>query len=158
MKRESVNPWDWGLKWSMDQGEIVEGASRHLHCSGQVALKPDPDAEHGVSVVSPGEIRGQMESALANIDAVLTKAGMNRKNIVGLRFFQPTLMDSSLTTTSTRVGSVRRGPDRPSHCSESSGLCFLSSWSRSRPMRPHRANYGGQHDQRCAFHHLQQES
>ena len=87
MKRESVNPWDWGLKWSMDQGEIVEGASRHLHCSGQVALKPDPDAEHGVSVVSPGEIRGQMESALANIDAVLTKAGMNRKNIVGLRFF-----------------------------------------------------------------------
>ena len=22
MKRESINPWDWGLKWSMDQGDI----------------------------------------------------------------------------------------------------------------------------------------
>ncbi len=87
MKRESVNPWDWGLKWSMDQGQIVEGATRHLHCSGQVALKPDPEAEHGVSVVSPGDIRGQMESSLANIDAVLAKANMSRKNIVGLRFF-----------------------------------------------------------------------
>ena len=87
MKRESVNPWDWGLKWSMDQGEVIEGATRHLHCSGQVALKPAPEAEHGVSVVSPGDIRGQMESSLANIDEVLAKAGMSRKNIVGLRFF-----------------------------------------------------------------------
>ena len=25
MKRESVNPWDWGLQFSMDQGKIVEG-------------------------------------------------------------------------------------------------------------------------------------
>ena len=87
MKRESVNPWDWGLKWSMDQGEVIEGATRHLHCSGQVALKPDPAAEMGFSIVSPGEIRGQMEYALANLDAVLAKAGMTRKNIVGFRFF-----------------------------------------------------------------------
>lgn len=38
MKRESVNPWDSGLEWSMDPGEIVEGATCHLRCSGQVAL------------------------------------------------------------------------------------------------------------------------
>lgn len=87
MKRESVNPWDWGLKWSMDQGEIVTGASRHLHCSGQVAVRPDPDSELGIAVVSPGEIRGQMECALSNIDAILTQAGMSRKNVLSLRFF-----------------------------------------------------------------------
>lgn len=87
MKRESINPWDWGLKWSMDQGELVEGVSRYLHCSGQVAVKPDPDSELGISVVSPGDIRGQMESALANVDAVLTKAAMTRKNVINLRFF-----------------------------------------------------------------------
>ncbi len=79
MKRESINPWDWGLKWSMDQGELVEGVSRYLHCSGQVAVEPDPDSDLGISVVTIGDIRGQMESALANIDAVLTKAGMTRK-------------------------------------------------------------------------------
>ena len=87
MKRNSVNPWDWGLKWSMDQGEIVEGASRHLHCSGQVSVTPDPDSELGISVVSAGEIRGQIECALANVDAVLAGAGMTRANVVGLRFF-----------------------------------------------------------------------
>ncbi len=79
MKRESVNPWDWGLKWSMDQGELVEGASRYLHCSGQVAVVPDPDSKLGISVVSPGDIRGQMESALSNIDAVLTKSRYDRQ-------------------------------------------------------------------------------
>jgi enamine deaminase RidA (YjgF/YER057c/UK114 family) len=87
MKRESVNPWDWGLKWSMDQGEIVQDVNRYLHCSGQVAVRPDPDSELGISVVSPGEIRGQIESALANVDAVLAGAGMTRKNVLGLRFF-----------------------------------------------------------------------
>ena len=40
MHRTPVNPWDWGLQFSMNQGEVVEGATRHLHCSGQVALSP----------------------------------------------------------------------------------------------------------------------
>jgi len=87
MKRESINPWDWGLKWSMDQGEIVENASRHLHCSGQVSVQPDPDSKLGIAVVSPGEIRGQIECALANIDSVLHEAKMTRENLISLRFF-----------------------------------------------------------------------
>ena len=87
MKRQSVNPWNWGLKFNMDQGEVVQGASRHLHCSGQVSVTPDPDSELGIAVVSPGDIRGQIGCALANIDAVLAGAGMTRSNVVGLRFF-----------------------------------------------------------------------
>ncbi len=43
MKRESIDPVDWGLKFGMDQGEVVaggavEGGARHLRCSGQVAV------------------------------------------------------------------------------------------------------------------------
>jgi len=87
MQRESINPWDWGLKWSMDQAEVVSGARRYLHCSGQVAVQPDAASELGITVVSPTEIRGQIECALGNIDAVLAKAGMTRKNVIGLRFF-----------------------------------------------------------------------
>jgi enamine deaminase RidA (YjgF/YER057c/UK114 family) len=87
MKRQPVNPWDWGLKWQMNQAEVVEGASRTLHCSGQVAVEPDSSSDLGISVVSPGEIRGQIASALSNIDAVLAKAGMSRENVTTLRFF-----------------------------------------------------------------------
>jgi len=71
----------------MDQGEIVEGVTRHLRCSGQVSVVPDADSELGISVVASGDIRRQMSHALANIDAVLDKAGMTRANIVSLRFF-----------------------------------------------------------------------
>ena len=87
MQREAINPTEWGLQWSMNQAEIVEGASRHLHLSGQVALVADAQSEMGVAVVAPGDMKGQMESALANIDAVLEKAGMTRANVVTLRFF-----------------------------------------------------------------------
>lgn len=87
MKRESINPTDWGLQFSFDQGEVIEGASRYLRCSGQISVRPDASSELGVAVVSPGEIRGQIECALANIDAILEKAGMSRSNIVALRFF-----------------------------------------------------------------------
>jgi enamine deaminase RidA (YjgF/YER057c/UK114 family) len=41
----------------------------------------------GVSVVHAGDIRGQLQSALANIDAVLQRAGMTRSNVLTLRFF-----------------------------------------------------------------------
>ena len=87
MKRESVNPVDWGLQFGMDQGEIIEGAKWYLRCSGQIAVVPDSASDLGISVVSPGDVRGQMECALANVDAVLGQAGMDRSDIVNLRFY-----------------------------------------------------------------------
>ena len=87
MRRTSVNPTEWGLAYSMDQGELIEGVSKILHLSGQVALERDENSDMGVSVVHVGDIRGQMQAALSNIDAVLGEAGMTRNNIVSLRFF-----------------------------------------------------------------------
>lgn len=95
MKRTAVNPTDWGLQFSMNQGEIVTEATRTLRCSGQVALAPDPAAEMGVSVIAPNDVRGQMEAALANVDGVLSEAGMDRSNLVFLNFFT-TEMDGFL--------------------------------------------------------------
>jgi enamine deaminase RidA (YjgF/YER057c/UK114 family) len=68
-------------------GRDHSGASKILHFSGQVALEPDANSDMGVSVVHAGDIRGQMQAAPANIDAVLRKAGMERSDIISLRFF-----------------------------------------------------------------------
>ena len=87
MKRTSVNPVAWGLAYSMDQGEIVESATRHLRCSGQISVDPAPDTELGIVVIWPNDLRGQMEYTFRNIDSVLEKAEMGRENIVALRFF-----------------------------------------------------------------------
>ncbi len=67
MKRESVNPWDRGIKFNMDQGELVQGLTRTLYCSGQVSVDPD-SSELGIAVIAPGDLRGQMGKSLANID------------------------------------------------------------------------------------------
>ncbi|NNM34707.1 MAG: RidA family protein, partial [Gemmatimonadetes bacterium] len=69
MKRKAVNPTEWGLAFSMNQGEVVEGLTRYLHCSGQVALEADPDSEMGIRVVHAGDLRGQIKASLANVDA-----------------------------------------------------------------------------------------
>jgi len=87
MKRTSINPTDWGLGFQMDQGEVTEGHGKILHCSGQCAIAVDADAEMGITVVNPDDLRGQMKVSLANIDAVLEAAGMTRKNLISLRFF-----------------------------------------------------------------------
>lgn len=87
MKRKSINPTDWGLQWSMDQAEVVQGGTKHLRCSGQISALPAPDCELGFVVISPNDLRGQIECTLSNIDAVLSKAGMDRSNVVSLRFF-----------------------------------------------------------------------
>ncbi len=87
MKRISVNPSQWGLAFLMDQGEIVEGARRHLRCSGQVDLLEDAEAPMGLKVTAPGDMRRQIEIALENIDCLLSEADMGRENLVFVRFF-----------------------------------------------------------------------
>lgn len=83
----AVNPTDWGLNWSMNQAEIVEGLTRYLHFSGQVALEADAESEMGIRVVGEGDFRAQFQAALDNIDEILTEAGMGRQNLLSLRFF-----------------------------------------------------------------------
>ena len=87
MNREAVNPSEWGLAFSMNQAEVCEGLTRYLHCSGQVALEADADSEMGIRVVHVGDLRGQIGAALANIDDLLRGAGMERSNLLTLRFF-----------------------------------------------------------------------
>jgi len=87
MKRTAVNPTEWGLGFFMNQGEIIEGATRHLRCSGQVALVPDADTELGLGVAHAGDIAGQMAAALASVDELLAEAAMDRSNIVFINFF-----------------------------------------------------------------------
>ncbi|UCC74993.1 MAG: RidA family protein [Gemmatimonadota bacterium] len=112
MKRTSVNPCDWGLRWSMNQGELVEGVTRYLHCSGQVAVAPAPETGLGIAVLHPGDIRGQMEAALANVDAVLAAAGLSRKNLLSLRFFT-TDVDGFLTNYDVYAAWIAEAGIRP---------------------------------------------
>ena len=81
MKRTSVNPWDWSLQYGFSQGELVEGQSRILYCSGQTAINADGIPQHA------GDIRAQAALAMDNLECVLKEAGMTLANVVRLTIF-----------------------------------------------------------------------
>ena len=78
MQRTAVNPWDWSLKVGYNQAEIMEGGSRKLICSGQTAVDSAGNPQH------PGDMRGQISLALDNLEAVLSEAKMDLRNVVRL--------------------------------------------------------------------------
>ena len=45
MKRIPVNPWEWSKQYQFNEGEILEGVSRQLVCSGQTSI----DAEGNIT-------------------------------------------------------------------------------------------------------------
>ena len=76
MKRTAVNPWNWSLKYSFNQAEVIEGVTRYLVCSGQTALDADGNPKHA------GDMRAQLGLALDNLEKVLSGAGMTLGNVV----------------------------------------------------------------------------
>lgn len=112
MKRISINPWDWGLQYGMDQGEIVEGLHRHLHFSGQISVVPDTESDLGFAVKHAGDIRKQTELSLANIDTILEEAGMVRRNLLSLRIFT-TDIDAFLENYDVYAGWIAEAGIRP---------------------------------------------
>ena len=81
MKRTPVNPWTWSLNLGYHQAEIVEGARRQLVCAGQTAVNAEGQPQHS------GDMREQINLALANLEAVLKDANMTLANITRLRVY-----------------------------------------------------------------------
>jgi enamine deaminase RidA (YjgF/YER057c/UK114 family) len=78
MQRTAVNPWDWSIKLGYNQAELTTGGSCQLFCAGQTAVDGQGNPQH------PGDMRGQIELALDNLEAVLTEAGLGLRDVVRL--------------------------------------------------------------------------
>jgi enamine deaminase RidA (YjgF/YER057c/UK114 family) len=106
MQRTAVNPWDWSLKLGYNQAEIVEGSSRQLVCAGQTAVDREGNPQH------PDDMRGQIDLALDNLEAVMAGADMDLGNIVRLGIFA-TDVDEALRNfdlLGMRFGSAGNAP------------------------------------------------
>jgi enamine deaminase RidA (YjgF/YER057c/UK114 family) len=93
-KREAINPQnDWGAAFEMNQAESITGSKQHVHFSGQTAIVADPGSAMGVKVLHPHNQREQLKFTLDMIEGLLVQAGMQRKNIVQVRFFTTDMKD-----------------------------------------------------------------
>ena len=81
MKRIPVNPWEWSKQYQFNQGEILEGVSRQLVCSGQTSIDAEGKVQH------PDYLRGQIAAAMDNLEAVLKAAAMGFENLTRLTVY-----------------------------------------------------------------------
>lgn len=78
VERTAVNPWPWSVALGYNQGELVSGHTRTLHCAGQTAMAGDGTPRH------TGDMAAQLALSLDNLEAVLGEAGMSLANLVRL--------------------------------------------------------------------------
>ncbi len=81
MKREAINPVPWSLQFGFNQGELVEGGSRVLFCSGQVSMDDAGRPQHA------DDMRAQIGLAMDNLQALLAAADMTLANVVRLTIY-----------------------------------------------------------------------
>jgi enamine deaminase RidA (YjgF/YER057c/UK114 family) len=102
MERTAINPWQWSVAFGFNQGELVEGATKVLFCSGQTSVDADGGPQH------PEDMPAQISLALDNLEAVLREAGLGLGNLVRLNFYT-TDVDAFLAHShvlGTRLGAV----------------------------------------------------
>lgn len=80
MKREVINPPQLAEPRGFNHGFVVEGG-RLLFLAGQDASDSDGN------IVAPGDLVGQFEQVLKNLQAVVEEAGGSMQDIVKLNIF-----------------------------------------------------------------------
>jgi enamine deaminase RidA (YjgF/YER057c/UK114 family) len=81
MERRAVNPWTWQDQFGFVQANEVRRPERMLIVSGQTSL------DANANVVASGDMRGQVEAALDNLETVLQQADMSFANLVRVTFY-----------------------------------------------------------------------
>lgn len=81
MERTAINPVTWSLPMGFNQGESVSGQTRTLYCSGQTAMSSDGVPQHD------GDMAGQLDLSVTNLEAVLGEAGMSLADLVRLNVY-----------------------------------------------------------------------
>ena len=85
METKSVNPWKWQDQFGFSQAIEVKGAERVLYCAGQTSTNADGSVKHA------GDMKGQINLALDNLEIVLKQAGMTLSNVVRLNYYTPSV-------------------------------------------------------------------
>lgn len=106
VERTAVNPWTWSQELGYHQGEVVSGNTRTLYCAGQTAMNADGKPEHD------GDMAGQLELSLTNLEAVLAEAGMSLANLIRLNVYTTDvdLLFQHYGVLASRLGAAQVAP------------------------------------------------
>ena len=77
----AINPWNWQDAYGFSQAVEVDGARRWLVCAGQTSVDAEGRPLH------EGDMVAQLNQALDNLGAVLTRAGLGFADVVRLNYY-----------------------------------------------------------------------
>ena len=106
MERKAVNPVTWSAALGFNQGEVVEGQTRTLYCSGQTAMSDDGRPRHD------GDMASQVALSLDNLESVLRAADMTLANLIRLSVYTTDvdLLMQHYGVLASRLGAARVAP------------------------------------------------
>ena len=76
-----INPWQWQDRYGFSQAIEARGGDRVLYCAGQTSVDDEGNPLHA------GDMAGQVNQALTNLETVLRQAGLSLKNVVRLNYY-----------------------------------------------------------------------
>ena len=81
MERRTVNPWTWQDNLGFSQAIEVSGAQRIIFCAGQTSMDDEGTPLH------VGEMRGQINQAMDNLEKVLGESEARLSDVVRLNYY-----------------------------------------------------------------------
>ena len=81
MQRSIHNPWTWQDEFGYVQANEVSSATSTLYCAGQTSVNADGEPLHLDNMAE------QIQTALDNLETVLSTAGFNLADIMRLNVF-----------------------------------------------------------------------
>lgn len=81
MHQRTINPWRWQDEFGFSQAIEVSDGRRMLVCSGQTAVDEEGHPVHG------GDMVGQLNQAMDNLETVLDNAGYRLSDVVRLNVY-----------------------------------------------------------------------
>ncbi|HUY18184.1 MAG TPA: RidA family protein [Candidatus Binataceae bacterium] len=106
MEKKPINPWKWQDQFGFSHAIEVKGGERVLYCAGQTSSNADGQTMHA------GDMKGQINLALDNLEAVLKQAGMSLSNVVRLNYYTPDV-DLLLENYGVLVGRLAKAGCQP---------------------------------------------
>jgi enamine deaminase RidA (YjgF/YER057c/UK114 family) len=107
MERRAINPWAWQDQFGFVQANDLSGVKRVLLCSGQTSVDEEGNPVH------VGDMAGQLNKALDNMETVLGQAGLGLSDVVRLNYYV-TDVDAFLEAYETdTLPRLRQGGCRP---------------------------------------------
>ena len=81
MERRAINPWAWQDPFGFAQAIDLSGVNRMLLCAGQTSVDDEGNPLHA------GDMAGQINKALDNLETVLAQAGLGLSDVVRLNYY-----------------------------------------------------------------------